>query len=70
MAARQELVAANFTQVLEVEATKVEPGGADSDEESAIKVQAEVVDAEAAPRSEDHSEHEAMMAQVQGTQAG
>ena len=45
MADRQSLVVANFTQVLEVEATVVEPGRVDTDEESAIKVQAVVAEA-------------------------
>lgn len=49
---RQLLVAANLIQELEVEATIVEPSDLDCNEESAIKVQAEVVGAAgAAPGS-------------------
>ena len=67
MAGRQSLDAEEFTQVVEVEATKVEPGGVDIDEDSAVRVQVEVIDARAAPRSANDGEHcGTMIAAVQG----
>ena len=59
--------AEEFTQVVEVKATKAEPGGVDSDEDSAVRVQVEVIDARAAPRSANDGEHGAtIIAAVQG----